>query len=105
MRFQLSKALARALRHTAADRGVVVRADGFVKVAELLDLREFRSLACTSADVCEAVRTNDKKRFNILQEEDGSLFIRAVQGHSMAEVEDDSLLKKLSPNDPDLPLR
>ncbi|CAJ1392502.1 unnamed protein product, partial [Effrenium voratum] len=100
---QISKTLARVLRHTATSQGVKVQADGFCLVQDLLVLPDLRSLGCTVEDVKAAVQTNDKKRFEIKEDSQSQVWIRAVQGHSMKVVEDDSLLKKLAHSDPDLP--
>jgi len=99
---RISKALSQVLRHTAASRGLLVRPDGFVRVAEVLGLRELQVLGCSAADVRDAVDSNEKKRFDLV-EEGGELLIRATQGHSMKVVSDDQLLRRLSAADPDLP--
>lgn len=99
---QLSKALSNVLRHTALSMGVQIRKDGFCKVAEIVALSQFQKSDCTQADIQSIVRGNDKARFE-LREESGDVLVRAVQGHSMKVVEDDSLLQRLSADDPDLP--
>ena len=48
----------------------------------------------------EIVETNDKKRFEVKKDidrdtEDNILWIRATQGHSMAEVETEKLLERI----------
>eukprot|EP00913_Durusdinium_trenchii_P014379 g13486.t1 len=107
--FQISKALARVLRHTAQNLGIPIRGDGFCKLSDILALPEFVALGCTQDDIQEgpglpraAVESNDKKRFEMKTEESKAL-VRAVQGHSMKTVDDDSLLKRLAADDPDLP--
>lgn len=100
--FQISKALARVLRHTAQNLGIPIRGDGFCKLSDILALPEFVALGCTQDDIQAAVESNDKKRFEMKTEESKAL-VRAVQGHSMKTVDDDSLLKRLAADDPDLP--
>lgn len=49
--------------------------------------------------VKEIVETNDKKRFELTQLEDQgqkNWYIRAVQGHTLENVEDDLLLEKIT---------
>lgn len=100
--FQISKALARILRHTAQSLGLQIRADGFCQLQDILALSEFTTMGATAEDVQVAVQSNDKKRFETKVEAD-KVLIRAVQGHSMKTVDDDSLLKRLNADDPNLP--
>lgn len=100
--FQISKALARILRHTAQSLGLQIRADGFCLLQDILALNEFTTMGATAEDVQVAVQSNDKKRFETKMEAD-KVLIRAVQGHSMKTVDDDSLLKRLNADDPNLP--
>ena len=98
----ISKALSKILRHRAARLGVNIRPDGFVLAEELLALDQFESIGFTLSDLNQAVRSNDKKRFE-LRDEEGQVWIRAVQGHSIDTVRDECLLQPLAINDPDLP--
>ncbi|CAL1160227.1 unnamed protein product [Cladocopium goreaui] len=100
--FQISKALARILRHTAQSLGLQIRADGFCQLQDILALNEFTTMGATAEDVQVAVQSNDKKRFETKIEAD-KVLIRAVQGHSMKTVDDNSLLKRLNADDPHLP--
>lgn len=100
--FQISKALARILRHTAQSLGLQIRADGFCQLQDILALNEFTTMGATAEDVQVAVQSNDKKRFETKIEAD-KVLIRAVQGHSMKTVDDNSLLKRLNADDPNLP--
>uniref|UniRef100_A0A7S4PSX8 2'-phosphotransferase n=1 Tax=Alexandrium monilatum TaxID=311494 RepID=A0A7S4PSX8_9DINO len=100
--FRISKAMTTILRHTAASLGLCIRPDGFCFVSELLQVGDFRTLDCTAEDIRDAVRNSDKKRFDLL-DEGGELLVRATQGHSMKVVSDDSLLRRLSASDRDLP--
>jgi len=99
---QVSKAMSLILRHSAAKEGIKIRPDGFCRMSELLNARPMKSLSATQEEVVAAVQNSDKKRFD-LAEEAGVMLIRATQGHSMKAVDDDSLLHRLSLNDPALP--
>ena len=94
---KLSKALSTFLRHQASG---LVRPDGYCRVSDLMRHKDFKKVSLS--DIEECVRENDKQRFELAQL-NGSLHIRAVQGHSMPEVEDELLLRRLSLEDQDLP--
>merc|ERR1711979_105898 len=90
-------------RHTAVDDGIHIRPDGFCRAMEVLGSSPMSSLSCTIEELKQVVQDNDKQRFD-LQEVEGELMVRAANGHSMKEVDDESLFKKkLSAGDPDLP--
>ncbi|CAI9103685.1 OLC1v1002217C2 [Oldenlandia corymbosa var. corymbosa] len=94
----LGRLLTRVLRHMAAELKLDMRNDGFVKVKDLLklNLRTFANIPLSShtiEDIREAVRKDNKQRFSLLEE--GELWIRANQGHSIKVVETESLLKPL----------
>ncbi|KAL2911927.1 tRNA 2'-phosphotransferase [Polyrhizophydium stewartii] len=59
-----------------------MRPDGFVAVDDVLALRDFKGVSFD--DVRAVVRDNDKQRFAMRQEPDGTWLIRANQGHSIA---------------------
>lgn len=93
-----SKKLAWALRHRAIDLGLNMDSAGFVSVDELLGKNDFRGL---SFDLLKTIVTsNAKKRFELVTISDGDdamlssskCRIRAVQGHSIKAVDDESLL-------------
>eukprot|EP00931_Biecheleriopsis_adriatica_P115401 TRINITY_DN9119_c0_g1_i1.p1 TRINITY_DN9119_c0_g1~~TRINITY_DN9119_c0_g1_i1.p1 ORF type:complete len:261 (+),score=57.88 TRINITY_DN9119_c0_g1_i1:35-817(+) len=89
---RISKALSGLLRHTGARKGLTMKADGFVPVHEILECKDLRKLHATLQDVQTAVFSNDKQRFDLRQQPEGCLEIRAKQGHSIKAVEDDALL-------------
>ncbi|XP_027160591.1 tRNA 2'-phosphotransferase 1 isoform X2 [Coffea eugenioides] len=68
----LGRLLTRVLRHMASELNLNMRNDGFVK----------------------AVRRDNKQRFSLV-EENGELWIRANQGHTITTVETESLLKPI----------
>ncbi|XP_063001758.1 tRNA 2'-phosphotransferase 1 [Elgaria multicarinata webbii] len=79
---RLSKALSYALRHGADKLGLCMGTDGFVDVAEVLRLPQFK--AWSLDDVQRVVETNEKQRFAVRPHPSGGhLQIRANQGHSL----------------------
>ncbi|KAG0264831.1 hypothetical protein BG011_005954 [Mortierella polycephala] len=84
---RLSKALSWLLRHNAEAQGITIRADGYIKIEDVLSHPKFKGY--TLADILTVVNTNDKKRFQVLEDDHGNAeYIRAVQGHSMGKVTD-----------------
>ncbi|PWN41591.1 phosphotransferase KptA/Tpt1 [Ceraceosorus guamensis] len=88
----LSKALSWLLRHGALKEKLAIRPDGFVKVEDVLKSSRIKSIQLppdgrkvSLEDVKEVVQSNEKKRFE-LREEEGEHWIRAVQGHSLQNV-------------------
>ncbi|XP_073410688.1 tRNA 2'-phosphotransferase 1 isoform X1 [Dendrobates tinctorius] len=94
---RLSKLLSYALRHGANEMGLPMGSDGFVPISFLLHLQQFRSFS--QDDIERVVRCNDKQRFSIrTSEPEGSMEIRANQGHSIpVEVELTPLGAELPP--------
>jgi 2'-phosphotransferase len=103
----VSKALSRILRHQALHMGLQMSSDGFVKLADILATKDFTHT--TLADIQQVVETNDKKRFELVLIDDATpsaalshtptaaeYKIRAVQGHSIAIVEDEGLLQEIT---------
>ncbi|RLM54570.1 hypothetical protein C2845_PM10G01760 [Panicum miliaceum] len=92
-------ATSKVLRHMAAELGLDMRPDGYVRVCDLLrlNLQSFANvpLKCHTVDeIREAVRRDNKQMFSLL-EEDGELLIRANQGHTVTTVTSESLLKPI----------
>ncbi|KAJ4892365.1 Tpt1 / KptA family protein [Raphanus sativus] len=100
----LGRLLTRILRHMATELRLNMRGDGFVKVEDLLQLNlktsaNIQLKSHTIDEIREAVRRDNKQRFSLV-EENGDLFIRANQGHSITTVESEKLLKPiLSPEE------
>ncbi|XP_071931384.1 uncharacterized protein [Coffea arabica] len=95
----LGRLLTRVLRHMASELNLNMRNDGFVKVDDLLklSLKTFANdplRSHTVDEVREAVRRDNKQRFSLV-EENGELWIRANQGHTITTVETESLLKPI----------
>lgn len=88
---QLSKALSYILRHGTLKEGLKVRPDGYVPLEDVLARPKVAKIklenggAPSLEDVQQIVDSNDKKRFEMTQI-DNVWLIRAVQGHSIANV-------------------
>ncbi|CAH7675248.1 phosphotransferase KptA/Tpt1 [Phakopsora pachyrhizi] len=82
---RLSKTLSYILRHGAEKEYLKLRADGFIRLEDVLQRPKLKGF--TVDDVRRVVAENDKQRFALLEEshEDGShvLLIRANQGHTL----------------------
>jgi hypothetical protein len=82
---RLSKALSWLLRHNAVSQGIAIRPDGYVKLTAVLGHPKFKDF--TLDDIVHVVDSNEKKRFEILEDAQGEKeYIRAVQGHSITAV-------------------
>lgn len=92
------------LRHRAVDLGITIRSDGFCRLREVMSVSWLKDIGCKMDDVDRVVRESDKKRFEV-QVVDGEQWVRAVQGHSIKQVSDDQLLRRLEHTDTDLPQR
>ncbi|CAE7204775.1 unnamed protein product [Symbiodinium sp. CCMP2592] len=91
---ETSKAMSQILRHTGR-----VREDGYIPVTELLRHPRLRQAGATLTDIQEAVHANDKQRFQLSWQGRGhgrELLIRATQGHSQQQVQDDLLLTRIT---------
>jgi len=99
---RISKALTQILRHTAVELGLAIRPDGFVRVPEVLAFKSFQKLCVTVEDIERCVAESDKQRFELADVE-GERMVRAVQGHSMKEVRDEEIMRRMTANDTDLP--
>jgi putative RNA 2'-phosphotransferase len=75
---RVSKRLSRALRHAPGAAGLVLDAQGWVAVADVL-----AALALPRHVLDAVVEGNDKRRFALATGDDGVLRIRASQGHSV----------------------
>ncbi len=77
---QVSKYLAKYLRHAPHELGLTLRSGGWVPVDDLLEATRNHGFPITYDELVECVETNDKRRFSF--DETGDL-IRANQGHSV----------------------
>lgn len=88
----VSKTLSFLLRHGAVEAGLQMRADGFVKLTEVLEYPELGGVSAQKVE--EIVAASDKQRF-ALTVEDGETFIRANQGHTLTGLKEDALLTEI----------
>jgi RNA:NAD 2'-phosphotransferase (TPT1/KptA family) len=86
--------MSQVLRHSARDLGLNIRPGGWVPLAELLALRRFNSVHVR--DVRAVVANCPKKRFELDEHPTEGLRVRACQGHSIGEVDDENLLQHLT---------
>ena len=103
---EVSKALTNLLRHSAERAGLSISADGFVSATALRKTKRFQRERISIGEIVAAVAFNDKARFELAYKQvepdyiqEGppgkSLFVRAVQGHSIRSVDNEAVLTKL----------
>lgn len=86
---KVSHAMSLFLRHKASHSGYEVRSDGFIKITDTLAyIGETHQIDVSEDMIYTAVRTNNKKRFQILVVSGKPMYVRAVQGHSFAVMDD-----------------
>ncbi|KAM0939212.1 putative 2'-phosphotransferase [Dioscorea sansibarensis] len=95
----LGRLLTRILRHQASELKLDIRSDGYVRVRNLLmlnvtTLAKVPLKSHSMDEVKEAVRKDNKQRFSLL-EENGELWIRANQGHTISTINSESLLQPI----------
>ncbi|CAJ1442763.1 unnamed protein product [Effrenium voratum] len=91
---KISKMFSYVLRHAAHKLDVRIRKDGFVRLRDIMELKNFRPYNLEELMAC--VYFDEKERYTMVREFDGELLIRANQGHTMKVVEDDLLLEIIS---------
>ena len=80
---QISKSLSYLLRHAALKEGLAIDDGGFIAFDELKNHKRLRSHKITEEQVLNIVKNCAKQRFFAERREDGKLYIRANQGHSI----------------------
>ncbi|KAH0375625.1 phosphotransferase KptA/Tpt1, partial [Aureobasidium melanogenum] len=63
---QVSKALSKLLRHSAAKEGLQLDAAGYINLKDVLNNQRIRGLKATLAEVKQIVAENDKQRFSLI---------------------------------------
>jgi len=91
----MSKRLSFYLRHGAEKAGLRIRNDGYVRLADILKLNEFKQHHATFEKIKQIVDENDKQRFSMMQENE-IWYIRANQGHSIKSIESEQLLQEIT---------
>ncbi|CAL1174025.1 unnamed protein product [Cladocopium goreaui] len=91
---KISKMFSYVLRHAAHKLDVRIRKDGFVRLKDIMELKNFRPYTLEELMAC--VYFDEKERYTMVREFDGELLIRANQGHTMKVVEDDLLLEVIT---------
>ena len=90
----LSKYLSLILRHKAKDFGLDVESSGFIKLDDIISLPQSKKYHMTIPLIQELVSNDEKGRFELVNRP--PYYIRAVQGHSMAEVSNEDTMYKLN---------
>ena len=92
----LSHTLSSILRHRAVELKIPISPAGYVSVSILLKHPMIAKFDVTMKDIQKIVEENNKKRFGLVENEKGEWMIRAVQGHTMKQVNSDLLLTPLT---------
>jgi RNA:NAD 2'-phosphotransferase (TPT1/KptA family) len=96
--YKAGRRVTKFLRHVAA---AVTRLDGYVNISDLLDALSIPGLTVDMVlDICERDR---KGRFAVCEEEDGTVWIRANQGHTITCIDPELLMTPIESAD-DLPI-
>ena len=86
-RKKLSRALTYVLRHACKAEGVILQPDGYAPVAEILRHLRLTQLHATRQAVKQVVREETEKQRFILMKRNGQRVIKAIQGHTVGNVE------------------
>ena len=92
-----SMMLSKILRHTAHNHNLKIDSEGYILVSSLLKVQKLKSLSIPALK--KIVETNSKKRFQ-LKTEKSLLYIRAVQGHSIKNLNHNKMLELLKKENP-----
>ena len=97
-RVMISKLLTQALRHDPAKYGISLDAAGYANLKSLLNSRQFWRAEVTAHEVQRVLETSQKIRMEqMTSEEDGEIYIRALQGHGHdIPLDDDQLHEVLT---------
>ena len=97
-RVMISKLLTQALRHDPAKYGISLDAAGYANLKSLLNSRQFWRAEVTVHEVQRVLETSQKIRMEqMTSEEDGEIYIRALQGHGHdIPLDDDQLHEVLT---------
>jgi len=88
-----SRKLSKLLRHKMHERGLFYRSDGYARLSDVLKTPGLQGVNVQL--VRAVVADNDKQRFSMVTLDDGELWIRANQGHSIPGIKQEDLLEPL----------
>ena len=82
--WSISKSLTSMLRHGNGGASEVLSSSGWASASRLCGLRYLRNLGAEVTDLVDIVRSQDsrKRRFEMIRDDHGIVYVRAVQGHS-----------------------
>ena len=92
----ISKFLSLILRHKAKDFGLDIDSAGFIKLDDIINLPSSKKLNINLSLIQEIVSNDEKGRFELINRP--PYYIRAVQGHSIIEVNNEDTMYKLNKN-------
>ena len=97
-RVMIGKLLTQALRHDPVKYGISLDAAGYANLKSLLNSRQFWRAEVTVHEVQRVLETSQKVRMEqMTSEEDGEIYIRALQGHGHdIPLDDDQLHEVLT---------
>ena len=87
--WSISKSLTSMLRHGNGGASEVLSSSGWASASRLCGLRYLRNLGAEVTDLVDIVRSQDsrKRRFEMIRDDHGIVYVRAVQGHIVKVVE------------------
>ncbi|XP_041448141.1 LOW QUALITY PROTEIN: tRNA 2'-phosphotransferase 1, partial [Drosophila obscura] len=92
---QMSKKLSWLLRHGAQSRGIAIQADGFVNISDIQSRPQFAHFSLQKLQ--KIVASDAKQRYTLRWNEERKFHeIRANQGHSLASVQGEACLERIS---------
>ena len=94
-----SRKLVQILRHQILEYNLNIDSKGYVKLKDLLQLREFKHI--NISDIQCIVENNQKKRFDLINI-NGEYYIRVVQGHNNivgSMIDDNLALERIDSKD------
>ncbi|CAD7962343.1 unnamed protein product [Amoebophrya sp. A120] len=93
----ISKSLAHMLRHAAGTNNLEIRKDGYAKLSSIMKTKDFKGKH-TIEQVMAVCYYDSKSRFSMIREAgvNTEYLVRANQGHTMKNVNDEQLLQKIT---------
>ncbi|KAI9323634.1 phosphotransferase KptA/Tpt1 [Dichotomocladium elegans] len=91
---RLSKLMSYVLRHGAIKEKLHIRPDGYVRLADLLARPKFKGV--TEEQIMHVVETNSKQRYKLARLDNDEWYIRANQGHSIKNLNENLIHELLT---------